>query len=375
MLAFDRRAARIAWTVSLVALALYAVYSVRRTLFVFVLAIFFSYMVAPLVRWVERRAPGRISHTAATAAVFTFLLLTLAGVVGVVGPLVAEQASRLASKLPELTRDAGFIDRLPLPDWLLPYRDRLAVFVNEQLASSGALAVPIARQIGSTLLGVAGNLVFVVLVPVLAFLFIKDASAMHTEYMAWADRRRDALMWRGMADDFDRLLGRYIRALLILALAAVIVYSVFLSAAGVPYGLLLATVAGALEFIPVIGPLAAAVVIVVVAGLSGYEHLLLLIGFLVLYRLFQDYVLNPYLMSDGVSIPPLAVLFGLLAGEELGGIVGIFLSVPALAVMKIAVLRIGQAVRGPDPLPTSPPPRIESTRLPTPPRTPPTPLR
>ena len=42
-------------------------------------------------------------------------------------------------------------------------------------------------------------------------------------------------------------------------------------------------------------------------------------------------MLNPYLMSDGVEVPPLLVLFGLLAGEELGGVVGIFLSVPALA--------------------------------------------
>ena len=353
MLAFDRRAARIAWTVSLVALGLYAVYSVRRTLFIFVLAVFFSYMVAPLVRWVERRARGRISHTAATAVVFVCLLLALVGVLGVAGPLVGEQASRLASKLPELTRDTSFIDRLPLPDWLLPYRERLAAFLRLQLESSGELAVPIARQLGGALLGVAGNLVFVVLVPVLGFLFIKNASAMHARYAAWADRRRDASMWRGMADDFDRLLGRYIRALLILALATIVVYGVFLTAAGAPYGLLLATVAGALEFIPVVGPLTAAVVIVVVAGLSGYEHLLLLIGFLLLYRLFQDYVLNPYLMSDGVSIPPLLVLFGLLAGEELGGIAGIFLSVPVLAVAKIVVVRIGQALhqRGISPLP------------------------
>lgn len=344
MLAFDRHAARVAWTVGLVALGLYAVYSVRRTLFVFVLAVFFSYMVAPLVRWVERRAGGRISHAAATAVVFVCLLLALAGVLAVAGPLVAEQASRLVAKLPELTRDADFVDRLPLPDWLQPHRDRVAAFLRAQIESSGELAVPIARQIGSALLSVAGNLVFVVLVPVLAFLFIRNASAMHARFAAWADRQRDAATWRGMADDFDRLLGRYIRALLILALATVGVYGGFLTAAGVPYGLLLATLAGALEFIPVVGPLVAAIGIVAVAGLSGYAHLLLLVGFLVLYRLFQDYVLNPYLMSDGVSIPPLLVLFGLLAGEELGGIAGIFLSVPVLAVTKIVVVRIGQAL-------------------------------
>ena len=67
---------------------------------------------------------------------------------------------------------------------------------------------------------------------------------------------------------------------------------------------LLAALAGVLEFIPVIGPLGAAAVCLVVAGLSGYDHLLLLVGFIAVYRLFQDYVLNPYLMSDGVECRP-----------------------------------------------------------------------
>ena len=68
----------------------------------------------------------------------------------------------------------------------------------------------------------------------------------------------------------------------------------------------------------------AAIGFYVVAGLSGYGHLLVLAGFIGLYRLFQDYVLNPTLMSGGVALPPLLVLFGLLAGEELAGVAGIF---------------------------------------------------
>jgi hypothetical protein len=55
------------------------------------------------------------------------------------------------------------------------------------------------------------------------------------------------------------------------------------------------------------------------------------------------------LMSGGVSVPPLLVLFGLLAGEELAGVAGIFLSVPVLAAAKIATLRIAQQLRSPVP--------------------------
>ena len=51
-------------------------------------------------------------------------------------------------------------------------------------------------------------------------------------------------------------------------------------------------------------------------------------------------MLNPALMSGGVAVPPLLVLFGLLAGEEIGGVVGIFLSIPTLAAARIVVLRM-----------------------------------
>ena len=349
MLAFDRRAARVTWTVCLVVLVLFAFYSVRRTLFVFVLAVFFSYVLYPAVRWLERLAPRRMSRTASTAIVFAMLLLLLGGLGALIGPLIAEQSSLLAQELPRLANDPKVFDRLPLPSWLAPFRGRALQFLRDQLQSGTSLAIPFARQVGQTALQIAGNAIFVVLIPILAFLFIKDGTRMRDGFLDWAAGRNQGSMWQRIVDDLDLLLGRYIRALLLLSLATFVTYSIFFSIAGVPYGVLLATAAAVLEFIPVIGPLAAAVTCVVVAGLSGYGHLLILAGFIALYRVFQDYVLNPMLMSGGVAVPPLLVLFGLLAGEELAGVAGIFLSVPVLAAAKIAALRITQQLRSPVP--------------------------
>ena len=164
-------------------------------------------------------------------------------------------------------------------------------------------------------------------------------------------RGAHAAFWRHLVDDLDLMLGRYMRSLLILSLAASVAYAIAFSIVGMPYGLLLAGVAGCLEFIPVAGPLAAAVFALAVAALTGFDHLLLLALFLAVYRLFQDYVLNPILMSGGVAVPPLLVLFGLLAGEEIGGIVGIFLAVPVLAIARIVVIgwRTKRACAGPLP--------------------------
>ena len=99
----------------------------------------------------------------------------------------------------------------------------------------------------------------------------------------------------------------------------------------VPYAILLAAIAFPLEFVPLVGPLAAAVTIVVVSVAHRLPHVLWLVFFLGVYRIFQDYVFSPHLMSQGVELHPLMIIFGVLAGGEIGGVAGIFLSVPICA--------------------------------------------
>ena len=128
------------------------------------------------------------------------------------------------------------------------------------------------------------------------------------------------------------------RALLILSIATFAVYSTVFSLMGIPYALLLGVLGGLLEAIPFVGPLTAAAVVLLVSAFSGYAHLLWLLGFIVAYRVFQDYVLNPYLMSAGMEVSPLLVIMALLAGEQAGGVAGIFLAVPVAAALKIILV-------------------------------------
>jgi predicted PurR-regulated permease PerM len=195
----------------------------------------------------------------------------------------------------------------------------------------------LAQRIGAGVLQVAGDLLLLVLIPILAFLF--TLAGPEIRQMVERSLARRAID-QSIVDDLDNLLGRYIRALLLLSVAAFAAYAVVLASIGVPYALLLATIAALLEFIPVFGPLLSALAIILVAGLAGYPHLIWILIFIVGYRIFQDYVLGPRLMGTGVGVHPILVLFGLLAGAEVAGVPGIFLSVPAIA----AVLIIGRHV-------------------------------
>lgn len=103
----------------------------------------------------------------------------------------------------------------------------------------------------------------------------------------------------------------------------------------VSYAIVLGVIGGALEFVPVVGPLVAAVLILVIALVTGYKHLLILALFLGAWRIFQDYVNSPRIMGKQVELHPLLALFGVLAGAEIGGVLGVYLSIPVMASLRI----------------------------------------
>src|SRR5258708_14342581 len=107
----------------------------------------------------------------------------------------------------------------------------------------------------------------------------------------------------------------------------------------VPYALMLGTAGGALEFIPLAGPLLAGAAMMTVAVLAGYQHWAFLLLFLLVWRLIQGYVISPRVMGGSVEFHPLAPLFGILASGEIAGILGLYLSIPPMARFRIVLLR------------------------------------
>ncbi len=200
--------------------------------------------------------------------------------------------------------------------------------------------MPILQRAGTQLLTGVGLILPIVLIPILAFFFLKDARTITRSLVGTMDEKQDRVMLRRILDDIHNVLRNYIRALVILALITFAVYSLFLKLVGVEYELLLAGLAGLLEFIPVIGPVVALVMILVVAVVTGSGAVLWIIIFFGIYRVFQDYVVNPYLMKAGLELHPLLVLFGVLAGDQIGGVPGMFFSVPVIAMLKVIYLNL-----------------------------------
>jgi predicted PurR-regulated permease PerM len=90
-----------------------------------------------------------------------------------------------------------------------------------------------------------------------------------------------------------------------------------------------------MEFIPIIGPLVAAIAILGVGFLANYSHLVLLAILLGGWRVMQDYFNSPRIMGRKLKMHPLAAIFAVLVGGEIAGVIGVYLSIPIMAALRI----------------------------------------
>ncbi len=342
MLGFDARAARAAWTVVAVLSALFVLYQVRRVLLVVFAAVLLAYLLAPVLKLLERFSRGRLSRALSLAVVYLVFIGLLVSLGAVLGNRVGEEASALAARFP------GWIQTLaaePEPAesaWWAALRRSLLEALRAKLENIGQEALPLIQKATAGLVSLVGGLIVLVIVPVLSFFLLKDGGELKERLLAVLPAERRAL-WDNVLHDVDRLLGQFIRALALLALATFLAYGAAFALMGIPYAVLLATVAGVLEFIPVLGPLSAAIGAALVVIVSGHGSLLAVLAFLGIYRLFQDYVLQPHLMSAGLALHPVLVITGALAGEAVAGVPGMFVSVPVLATLRILYVRLLEA--------------------------------
>ena len=337
MLGLERSAARYTWTAAMVLLLLWLVYLLRVTLFVFAVALLFAYLLSPLVNLLDRAIPRKGTRTLALALAYAIFIgaVVLLGIQ--IGTRVVSEAQTLAARLPDM------MAKLEQPSDIAPegLNSLKAQVVARLRADWDQRSGDIMRQLpaaGLQFLSVASNLIYVVIVPVLAFFFLKDGDLIRRHMLEMLDVGPLRGVVESMMADIHLLLAHYMRALVLLSLSTFTAYAIFFSIMGVPFGVLLAVVAMALEFIPMIGPLTAVAVILLVTLISG-AHFWTVVIFIVAWRMFTDYFLSVRLMGQGVQLHPLLVLLGVFGGAEVAGVAGSFLSVPVLAMARILYVR------------------------------------
>jgi predicted PurR-regulated permease PerM len=331
----DGRTARVIITVLLFALGLGFLYAARQTLVAFLFAIFFAYLMSPLVSYLEKVLHGR---GRAIAVIYVLLLGLVVLFFVSTGPKIARESTRLSQSLPALSQlSSGQIAQKLEQDH--GWNGKMVDMLRDYLASHSDEIEKMAQDVGLRVAAVAKQAWLLVIVPLLSIFFLKDGHNFSQILLDLVQSRPQRELLRGVLSDLNQMLAHFIRAQLTLAALTLLMYSAVLGLMRMPAALVLGTLGGLLEFIPVVGPLVAGVVIVGVALLVSYPHWLALVIFLGIWRLIQDYVSSPRIMGRSMELHPLAAIFGVMAGGEVAGILGIFLSIPVMASLRIVFRR------------------------------------
>ncbi len=322
--------------------ALWVFYALTGVLLLVVLAIFFAYLVAPLIDLVRRpfTLGGRnreLPRVAAIAIVYVGLFGSLFLAVQLLSPRLSAQMSQLAEQAPKYLENSRaratklneLYSRLNLPPAV---RTAANNAVTKALDEAGAYLT------GQSLEGVLTVLAYIpwlILVPILAFFLLKDADSFRRSALQMLPVGR--LRWRGdeFFQDVNSTLAAYIRAQLIACLLIGTICTIGFYIIGVQYALVLGVIAGVLEFIPLVGPLVVALIAVAVASFYSGNQVVAVILFLGVLRIVHDYYTYPKIIGSGVHLHPLAVILAILAGHEVAGVAGIFLAIPLIAILTV----------------------------------------
>ena len=325
-----------------VAALLWVIYKLTAVLLLLVLSIFFAYLVAPLVDIVEKpvKLGGRTMRMPRGVAIGVVYLFLFA----VVGAGIYFLAPQLAAQFPEFKQQAtGYYKSIAstsdrINQYFTQHRMPAGVVkaVNDSVLGLIAKGGEVASLALEHALGWIIFLPWLVLIPILSFFLLKDADSFRRSALAMLPRGR--LRWRGdeFFQDINSTLAAYIRAQLTACVVIGAICSVGFALIGFPSPLVLGVLAGMFEFVPLVGPLCVAVLGAVLAlAQSGLGMAFVVLLFLGVLRMVQDYLIYPRIIGHGIHLHPLAVILAILAGAEIAGVAGIFLAIPAIAILTV----------------------------------------
>lgn len=307
--------------------------------FVIILSVFFAYLIDPLVKFIRRpfkeRGMDRLMPRAfAILIAYALVFVILGSTIAYMAPRLVDQAKEFGSNLPayaQVLRDRSNdlnkrFERLRIPD-------EVQAEVNRKVTDLGS---GITTALGNFILLSVTYLPWFLLIPILAFFFLKDVNMFRLSIL----RMFPAGRWRYRAEvvmaEVNTTLAAYTRAQLISCVLIAVICTIGFYAIDLKYALLLGILAGIFEFVPLLGPATIAIIVTLTAAASDNPWKALYVAiFLIVLRIVHDYVTYPRIVRGGIHLHPLAIILSVLAGEQVAGIPGVFISIPIVAVATV----------------------------------------
>ena len=333
-----------AWCL-IAALAVLALWLLGPVLTPFVVAAVMAYALTPLVNRLDRFGKGRLPRVIAVIVVELLFMLTLVGLVLLIVPILAKEVPLMREQVPLL------IDRLStgLSPWLAQFGIQIKLdvaslkqfflkYLNANYEDAFASVLSSIKLGGSVALAVIGN---AVLIPVALFYLLMDWDKFVAHLLELVPPPMRG-SFDSFTDEADSVLGQYLRGQLLVMLVMAAFYAVGLALFGLDLALPIGVFTGLAMFIPYLG-FGIGLLLAVLAGLLQFASLKALVMVAVVYgigQLVESLFLTPRLVGERIGLHPLAVIFALLAFGQVFGFVGVLVALPASAVLLVAIRRV-----------------------------------
>jgi predicted PurR-regulated permease PerM len=299
----------------------------------FLISMILAYLLHPLVDGLMK---CRMNRLTAILVLYLFFI----GVFGLLGwygiPFIAKQAKELMTQLPFIQEQALFIFSMMdhhierLPDGLHYGIDDVIGNMEEGLRKA---ITGMVQGIGSLF----GHFFSLVVIPFIVFYLLYDVEVIQKTlyyFVPKKHRKTSVKLWK----DIDHSLGEYIRGQITVGFIVGILAFIGYYFVGLSYPLFLATFVGITNIIPYFGPYIGAAPALIIAFITEPKILIwvILINFSI--QILEGNVIAPWIVGKRLHIHPIFIIFALLIGAEMGGILGMIMAVPIFVVIKVIFL-------------------------------------
>lgn len=298
----------------------------------FIIAAFIAYLLFPVIDFLDRQQ----IHKGLAVLIIYVLFFGGCGLLFYrVYPLVIHQMRDLVENFPqfvEMYEDS--INQLYRSTAFLPetVHDKIAGLVADLEGTLDHLLTKLVNGF----LHIFDMIIIITVIPVLVFYYIKDFQLLKSFFKRFIPRNLHNRLKR-MIMAIDEGLGGYIRGLFLVSLFVAILTLLIFKLLNVPYALLLSIIIGLTNIIPYFGPIIGAIPAVMIAYTGSPSLVIYVILTILAVQILEGNLLSPYIMGKNIKIHPIAIIFALLLGGELFGIIGMILAVPVLAILKVVV--------------------------------------
>ncbi|PHS35453.1 MAG: AI-2E family transporter [Alkaliphilus sp.] len=322
-------------------LVLILMFEIRAVLFSilspFIFAMILAYILSPAVKFVEKRG---VSRLLSVLLVYISISITILIISITIVPRISNEIKELVESLPEFTNEvydysydlymkfSKNVDNLPsefdgVKNILEDNTDRMQKFIVNTISG-----------ITNSLLAVFSKIVSIVLVPILAFYFLKDTTKIKKSLILTIPKKYRVSILE-IVRDLDEVLGGFITGQLIVAAFIGILTTIALLVLGVRFAIIVGFIAGIANVIPYFGPIIGIVPGVLFALLDSPTKALWVLGIFVAIQQIESAILSPKIVGNKVGIHPIIVILVLLTGGKLFGVVGLMIAIPLAGTIKV----------------------------------------